>query len=562
MIVLALTLVGQVSPPSSDKTEEKTDSLCTVAGRVVTAAEGTALRSGRIALLPEDWKSNSHVYATTSDSDGRFLLKDVPPGRYKFVAMHVGFVEQQYRAHGTEAGAILGLRPGQKIEDVLFRLTRAAVITGSVNNENGEPLVGVQVLVLNRPSEDEIEDLGEWASRKLELQPVASGHTDDRGQFRIFGLKPGQYYIRATDLFEPDAVGLGASSEYLVQQNLGSEYGPVYYPSGLQIAQAESISVRAGDEVQADISMRHIKPVEVGGHVIGLKGPAKGAWVYLDAADEYGSNSNYQATTDEKGAFNFKGIPPGTYMLVVFQREDDSYISHASARQKVEVAEENIQSLVVSLDKGTSLEGRVIAAGPGTLTLNEIRVGFFSTDDDQASTVSRAVKSDGAFELYPVPEVSYRIAVWGLESGWYIKSARFGAHDILENGLQVEQGASSGRLEIVVSSACAQLEGSVIEDDQPLTGARVGIRPDPETAYNRFRLAHTRTDQAGHFSFSCVVPGKYRVIAKSPALADTDSIQSEPQSITISERDHKTIEAKIVKPDAESAADHHSPDER
>ncbi len=462
-----------------------------------------------------------------------------------------GFVERHYQSHGNDEGAVLSLNPGQKIGDVLFRMTRTAVITGHINNENGEPLIGVQIVALQKPTEDEIEDEGGRASQKQELRPVAGSHTDDRGQYRLFGLNPGEYYLRATDQVDPDSSGFPIGSDYWVQQNLGSEYAPVYYPGVGQVGQAEVISVRPGDEVQADVSMRRIKTVEIAGRVIGQDGPAKRAWVAIDAADGDGFGSRYQDTTDEKGTFRLKGIPPGSYLLMVYQRGNENYVYDISARQKLEVAGENIQSLTVTLGSGANFEGRVTVVGPGAVTLDRIRVALVAIDADEESIGHGIVKKDGTFQIKSVSDGSHKIEVWGLERGWYVKSARLGANDILENGLQVEKGVSDGRLEIVVSSACAQLEGSVSDDDKPSTGARVRITPDPETPYNRFRLDRARTDQTGHFSFPCVPPGKYRVVARSPASAGTDSVKSESQSVTVSERDHKMIELQIVRPSRE-----------
>jgi uncharacterized GH25 family protein len=130
-----------------------------------------------------------------------------------------------------------------------------------------------------------------------------------------------------------------------------------------------------------------------------------------------------------------------------------------------------------------------------------------------------------------------------------MKSVRFGGEDVLEKGLQLENASAGGHLEIVVSSASAQLEGSVVEDDQPLVGATVRVTPDPETPYNKFRRSGTRTDQTGHFSFPSLAPGKYQVIARSPAPAENGHPKSEPQSITLSEHDKKTLDLKIAKPE-------------
>jgi len=87
-VALAANLLAQTSVPLSSK-EDAPDSSCIVSGRVLTASEGSPLKSARVALEPEDSRSNNHLYAVTSDGEGRFLLKDVPPGRYHFLP-HAG----------------------------------------------------------------------------------------------------------------------------------------------------------------------------------------------------------------------------------------------------------------------------------------------------------------------------------------------------------------------------------------------------------------------------------------------------------------------------------------
>jgi len=167
------------------------------------------------------------MFAASSDSHGRFVIKDAAPGGYGFLATRAGFVDQHYKEKRNDGGAILSLKPGDKISDVLFRLTRTSVVTGRVTNEDGEAMSRVQVVALRGPSEEEIEDEGRSASRKLHA--ISSAQTDDRGQYRIFGLKPGEYYIKATDSFEPDH-NLLVDQSYWLQQELGSEYAAMYSP--------------------------------------------------------------------------------------------------------------------------------------------------------------------------------------------------------------------------------------------------------------------------------------------------------------------------------------------
>jgi Carboxypeptidase regulatory-like domain len=101
---LALGMLAQTSAPPSDQQAESANAPCTVAGRVVTAAGGEPLKSARVALVPEHSRSSHpHIYATISEIDGHFLLKDVAPGRYQFFATRTGFVDQQYQSEAPIA---------------------------------------------------------------------------------------------------------------------------------------------------------------------------------------------------------------------------------------------------------------------------------------------------------------------------------------------------------------------------------------------------------------------------------------------------------------------------
>src|SRR2546427_6143917 len=105
---------------------------------------------------PEHGGSSPRMYAATSDSDGHFTIKDVAPGRYNFFATRTAYVDQPYQSNGTDSGAVLALQPGQQLTDVLFRLTMAAVITGHVNNEDGEALAREGVMAWQRPTREEM----------------------------------------------------------------------------------------------------------------------------------------------------------------------------------------------------------------------------------------------------------------------------------------------------------------------------------------------------------------------------------------------------------------------
>ena len=90
----ALILI-QSPTVSPNTTKEKVPLPCIVSGSVVTSAEDSPLKSARVLLMPdkhaETWKQ-PQVYSALSESDGRFTIKNVPAGRYRFSAKHTGYV--------------------------------------------------------------------------------------------------------------------------------------------------------------------------------------------------------------------------------------------------------------------------------------------------------------------------------------------------------------------------------------------------------------------------------------------------------------------------------------
>jgi uncharacterized GH25 family protein len=547
LVLAAATAGAQSLPPVTARVDEKAAPLCTVSGRVLTAAEGAPIKSARVVLIQENAKKQPEIFGAITDSDGHFQVKNVPAGRYRFSASRTGFVAQQYQAKGLSQGAVLSLVPAQQIDDSLFRLVRAGVVTGRVVDEAGEPLANVSVSTLRRPTAEERED---WSKAQKQHQYVSasSARTDDRGEYRIFGLKPGDYYLKVAESPDYDQVGEmggeGDFNDYFLLRQVGTEYAPLYYPGVLQISDAQPISLRAGEEVRADFEMRRVKAVEVAGRVIGPDGkPATHAFLLLavPGIDEWGGD--LEASTDSKGEFFIKHVPPGTYILTA-QQEDES--RHEVTRQRIEVAESDLKSVVLAFGHGTDIHGHIIGEG-ANLAIDRIGLVLESQDEDESLSGWAQAKKDGSLLLTDVVDGSYTVSVWGLEKGWFVKSIHFGATDVLQKGLQLEQGSSSGTLEVVISSAGAELQGTVTDQDgKPIVAAQVRMRPDPETSFNRTRAHTTGTDQNGHFSFSSLPAGKYKVWARLPsATTETPVVDSESQMVTLTERDHQSIELKI-----------------
>jgi len=199
---------------------------------------------------------------------------------------------------------------------------------------------------------------------------------------------------------------------------------------------------------------------------------------------------------------------------------------------------------MLAVGHGITIHGHITFEGPpDSFGFDRSKVYLQSVDNNDFLNSAGDIKKDGQFEFFDVADGNYKLFLLRNNREWYIKSARVGSDDVLDSGVQVESGRPVGTLEVVLSHGSAELEGQVTDDGKPVVGARVHIRPDPETPYNRIHQDSASTDQTGHFVLTRVPPGTYRV-AKLPTEEEAQAT-SEPQVVTISESEHRSIQLSI-----------------
>ena len=121
-----------------------------------------------------------------ANSDGRFVYRNLPKGRYGFSASAVGYLTGSYGQRRTGGpGVTFELEEGEKLLDAVFRLWQAATISGTVLDEAGEPVVGVGVRTLRRAI----------SGGRMRWSAGLTATTDDRGVYRLPNLTPGDYSV-------------------------------------------------------------------------------------------------------------------------------------------------------------------------------------------------------------------------------------------------------------------------------------------------------------------------------------------------------------------------------
>jgi len=506
--ILPTFLSAQDSSLSNPLSQVKPDDLCTVEGVVVNAVTGVPIKniSVTLQLLSERGQPPSEL----TDVTGRFAFHDVAPGRYLIRATPVG-PNWGYGRSSQEANhRVLTLDPGRHVRDLIFRLQPGGVITGTVSDEDGQPVMGAQV---------EAFPTGHGNRGNI----AAAGQTNDLGVYRLFGMPAGKYYV----------VAMG-NRPFASRTPPDEVYLPTLYPGTGDAGQALPVEVRAGDEQGGiDLSLILTKGVAVRGRII-MPAAAKssgGAYVQLMPRDDppdlppglrqYGAGSQ-----DQKGDFEIHGVPPGAYNLSANWGNDKGFYH---GQVPVDVGNDSVEGVAVTLLPGFSVPGRVIADPGMPLDFSQLSIYLEPTGAVGVGAGGAKIKPDGTFAFENVFEGDYRLHVSGFPEEFYVKSARWGGSDALSAALTVGRD-SGGTLVIGLALDGGRVDGVVMNDKQPVPGALVALVPDPPNRNREELYSQTSTDRMGRFSMRGLPPGDFKLFAWEPgesmAYRDPDFIKN------------------------------------
>jgi hypothetical protein len=534
------------TPPPSAANSPTTTQFANVGGSVFRLDTGQPLKKAVVTLESRSDAQKS-CYDIT-DEQGHFSMGKVDPGSYRLVVSRNGYVDAEYgqrRIGGS--GAVLTLSSGQHMSDLVFKLARTAALGGHVYDEDGEPVRGASVTVFRA-------GFGQGKSVQINNQPSV---TNDLGEFRVFDLAPGRYFVSV--FYHP-----GHDFDSLVrfgkpQSRQG--YLPSFYPSTTDAAKAQALVIHAGDDVRSlDFFLRQALLVSVSGKVVlGIPNVTNTSInVFLYPRDSGSVETvNLDAVADPKtGTFQIENVPPGSYYIgcSYFDRESGT---RSYTRRDLDVGNFNADGITLALLPGIDISGRVLWEGPPPAGLAGLHIRLDSLDKKQMGTPTQTVKSDGSFVLKNISEGEYRIAVaFGATTRLgYLQSARYGTTSLTDGVITVHPG-SDASLELTLSARTAQVSGTVLTSDPlPAVGVQVILIPDEPHRDNRRKFRSETTDQNGKFTITGIEPGDYKLFSWDIADEDEEPwveadwlkpFEVSGTSIHLGESDTKTLQLNLI----------------
>jgi hypothetical protein len=497
---------------------------------IVVRAGGTELVT-KANITLQDASGNSRTFTSITSDAGKFIIRGVPPGKYELSVTRPGYVRSDQS---------LTLEDDPRPRNVIVALNSTGAISGRIFDEFGEPVIGAEVRAM--------KSFYQRGGRIL--VPMQSAVTDDRGEYRLFWLPPGSYFVSATGPMQDGfTAGIlndarGDFSSYqpslplppfydvnpiaLVPKNRTAAqetelYVPVYFPGVRDPHAASPIEVRSAATAAAiDIKVERARKYRIHGTVIDARTGAvlrAQTWRVDDPPsyiedDALSFLSNYpvpgtRGPRDPVGEFEMRDVISGKYLLIA-QSGD------MSGRVAVEVRDADLENVVIPVVPGFNIAGHLTIEGRkeprDEAGLAKLEVTLWTDPFIWLGGISRETPAaNGSFTLKNIAAGDYRVQVDSLPDGFYIQSIRLGSEDLLNGGLHVDR-QPDGQIEIVLGTTSGTLNGTVRDEKrEPSPNVRVVLVPARRNRFDLFKTA--RTGESGEFHFESVPPGDYKLFA-------------------------------------------------
>ena len=478
-------------------------------GQIVTADNGSPIRRAQVRVMSPNARESR---VATTDGQGRFEIRELPAGRYTMTASKGGFVSLQFgQRRPSESGTPIELGDGQTLDKITIALPRGSVLGGRITDEFGEPVANASVTAFRYG----------YAGGARRMMPAQGSNardtTDDQGQFRLFGLPPGDYFI--------SAMLRGGGPEVTDPMGEPSGYAATYYPGTTNIAEAQRVTLAVSQEnTGVHFGLIATRLVRVTGQVIMSNGTAaSNGMVMLAPTSSTGGRAMIMERggagnrIDANGTFRVVNVAPGRYQVQARAGGREGEL----ARMDLIVGAEDVEGLTLVTAPGTVINGAVVSDTGEAFDFRPSQLQVLAraaAPETQAVGVGPGgsrVGDDWSFTLRNVVDPS--LIRPSAPQGWMLKSVFLNGAEITDTPMAFAPGQVVSGVQIVMTKKIATVSGAVTDArGNPVLDAAVVVFPANEqlwTSQSRFIRA-ARPDQDGKFHVSALPsPETYLMVA-------------------------------------------------
>lgn len=478
-----------------------------IAGVIKSSSDDSPVTRARVSAV-SDALPGPRV--ALSGPDGKYSLGDLPAGSYTLTVTRSGFAPQTHLKGRGITPAPIVVTAGQQVV-VDFALVPSGFIAGRILDEDGTPFAGAIVDALVTRSDNGTDA----------LRSVSTSQTDDRGEFRLYGLVPGQYYVSASDpAFRSVSTPRGLQN-----------YSPTYYPGVSFPDQARTVVVTGtGEPPRVEFRLKIVPPARVSGQLVASDGKQLfSAAIIMSPVD--GEGAPIVPPDDPSllpdGTFHFGQVVPGHYQIRARGQTDPAGTA-LFAVYTLTVQGNDVTDIQMVLRRGGLLDGRLtVESRKGTKPppLPSIRVRApFIDGNSFGDALTGTVQPDGTFALRGLMKGAHQLVLDGLRPPWVVKSVLFRGTNITDQQFDVTEQEQFREVRVTITDAASEVSG-IVQNARNLPVANTGVLVFPRVSLfwmrtnRRMRIAYT--DREGRFTIPGLPAGEYLAVA-SLAVDESD----------------------------------------
>jgi len=507
-LLVCAVLMAQSSPQTAvrDQAASQTSTAnFRIAGILINSATGQPVSSATVAVAPVTQGTERELSKSViSGADGRFAITGLSRGKYSLMATAHGFSVQSFQHHGDYATAVV-VGPGLATENLTFQLEPDASLEGVVTDENNDPVQYATVRLFPTTTED-----GQ--------QRITSGdaaQTDDQGHYRLGHIRPGKYYaaVSARPWYAQNSRPI--TSNPLAAQDaatLDVTYPLTFYPGTSDWPDATPLQLAPGERQSIDFPLHAVRSLHLRIHTgstadSGVLGHMIFPTIMQRVFDGYLEPvSNAPVSWISPGVIEISGLTPGHYVLEVpasgaNDKQQRGWYREVELAGDMEVSASDATSFA-SVSGTVLFQGMQYPPAHASIELRNPETGeVFHSDFNHR----------GEFDLRADTIRPGRYLL-GLENAPGYSLVKLAASGARLAGRTLTIGNAAVRINGLAAPAAARINGTVLRDTQPFSGAMVVLVPqDPANNVPLFR--RDQSDSDGTFTLSNVVPGQYTVLA-------------------------------------------------
>lgn len=498
-------------------------------GTVVRADTNAPIGGARVVAARVGGPLEEYRTATT-DNAGRFAMRDLGAGSYRVFADHDNYLQGEYgRRLAGATGTSIALIDGQTAPPIVVPMTAPGAIAGRVL-DRGRPARRIWLRALK----------ASYIDGRRSMRVITWAQSDDRGEFRLFGLQPGLYYVSATPFARPRIVGETLQTPLIPSTANGNTYAatvpltadsldpaaldpfvypPVFHPGTIDLSIAVPVDVRAGETAAGlSLALARVMPFKVRGRITGASVEAQAASpvrISVTPLADAGTGASVAGTDSRDGTFELRGVPPGRYYLAAQIQSTTAAPTRYGTFNVIEVIDRDLDGVVLALKPGVTVTGTVSIDGrPPAAADGAVSVQLLAGPGLPGGAGAVRVQPDGTFSVANIIPGDFRFRVIQAGHTPWVKAARFGADDVTLAPIRID-GAPAGRaLEITIGARPATLAATVVDrTGRPQSGVLVVVVPDATRRDRSTLFRSVTTDAQGRIHLDEVAPGEYKVFA-------------------------------------------------